>query len=102
MSKNVGKSIIAMAMILVASICACTTATSPKDVPEPEPSYALQPGKDGAFAVTEAVFAEKHDTRKSGFLLLDNNAKSLHQRLMLIDEARYSLDIQYYTLVWGR
>ena len=29
-------------------------------------------------------------------MLLDNNAESLHQRLMLIDEARYSLDIQYY------
>jgi putative cardiolipin synthase len=78
-------------MILVGS---CTTA--PREVPEPEPSYALEPGKDGAFADLEAAFIEKHGTKNSGFLLLDNNAESLHQRLMLIDEARYSLDIKYY------
>ena len=80
----------------MASVCSCTTTTAQKEVPEPQPGYALEPGKDGAFADLEAVFAEKHGTRKSGFLLLDNNAESLHQRLMLIDEARYSLDIQYY------
>lgn len=78
------------------SVYSCTTTTAPKQVPEPEPSYALQSGKDGAFADLEAAFAEKHGKQKSGFLLLDNNAESLHQRLMLIDEARYSLDIQYY------
>ena len=86
----------AFVLILMASVCSCTTATPPKEVPEPEPSYALKPGKDGAFADLEAAFAEKHGSRKSGFLLLDNNAESLHQRLMLIDEARYSLDIKYY------
>jgi len=84
----------ALAMSLLISIGSCTT--TPKEVPEPEPSFALEPGKDGAFADLEAAFVNKHGTRKSGFLLLDNNAESLHQRLMLIDEARYSLDIQYY------
>jgi putative cardiolipin synthase len=78
-------------MVLVGS---CTTA--PKEFSEPEPSYALEPGKDGAFADLEAAFIEKHGTRKSGFLLLDSNAESLRQRLMLIDEARYSLDIKYF------
>ena len=86
----------AFVLILMVSICSCTTTTAPKEVAELEPSYALEPGKDGAFADLEAAFAEKHGTRKSGFLLLDNNAESLHQRLMLIDDARYSLDIQYY------
>jgi putative cardiolipin synthase len=86
----------AFVLILMVSVCSCTTPTGPKEVPEPEPSYALKPEKDGAFTVLEAAFAEKHGTRKSGFLLLDNNAESLHHRLMLIDEARYSLDIQYY------
>ena len=81
-------------LILIALVGSCTTA--PKEVPEPEPSYALEPGKEGAFADLEAAFIEKHGTEKSGFLLLDNNAESLHQRLMLIDEASYSLDIQYY------
>ncbi len=81
-------------LILMALVSSCTTA--PKEFSEPEPSYALEPGKDGAFADLEAAFIEKHGNRKSGFLLLDNNAESLLQRLMLIDEARYSLDIKYY------
>jgi putative cardiolipin synthase len=84
----------ALIIILLISIGSCTTA--PKEVAEPEPSFALEPGKDGAFADLEAAFVKKHGTQKSGFLLLDNNAESLLQRLMLIDEARYSLDIQYY------
>lgn len=82
-------------LIFMALVASCATAPI-KEVSEPEPSYALQPGKDGAFADLEAAFIEKHGTRKSGFLLLDNNAESLDQRLMLIDEARYSLDIKYY------
>jgi putative cardiolipin synthase len=81
-------------LILMILVGSCTTA--PREVPEPEPSYALEPGKDGAFADLEAAFIEKHGTEKSGFLLLDNNAESLLQRLMLIDEACYSLDVQYY------
>jgi putative cardiolipin synthase len=81
-------------LIFIALMGSCTTA--PREVPEPEPSYALEPGKDGAFADLEAAFIEKHGIEKSGFLLLDNNAESLRQRLMLIDEARYSLDIKYY------
>ena len=88
----------AFVLIIMASVSSCTTATAPKEVAEPEPSYALKPEKDGAFTVLEAAFAEKHGTRKSGFLLLDNNAESLHQRLMLIDEARYPV----LSLVWGR
>ena len=85
----------AFILILMVTVCSCAT-TAPKEVPEPEPSYALEPGKDGALADLEVAFIEKYGTRKSGFLLLDNNAESLHQRLMLLDEARYSLDIKYY------
>ena len=76
------------------SVCACIT--TPKEVPEPEPSYALEPGKDGPFADLETAFAKTYGNQKSGFLLLDNNGDSLRQRLMLIDEARYSLDIKYF------
>ena len=80
-------------LILMALVSSCTTTTAPKEVAAPQPSYALEPGKDGACADLEAAIMEKHGSRKSGFLLLDNNAESLHQRLMLIDEACYSLDI---------
>ena len=83
-------------LILMVSVCSCTTTTAPKEVAEPEPSYALEPGQDGAFADLETAFIEMYGSQESGFLLLDNNAESLHQRLMLIDEARYSLDIKYY------
>jgi putative cardiolipin synthase len=81
-------------LILMILVGSCTTA--PKEFSEPQPSYALEPAKDGPFADLEAAFINKHGTEKSGFLLLDNNAESFHQRLMLIDEARYSLDIKYY------
>ncbi|UCD79595.1 MAG: phospholipase D family protein [Desulfobacterales bacterium] len=85
------------AMIFIVLVGSCTTAPAPtREFSEPEPSYAMEPGKDGTFADLEAAFTEKHGHLKSGFLLLDNNAESLRQRLMLIDEARYSLDIQYY------
>jgi hypothetical protein len=46
-------------LILMVSICSCTTTTPPKEVAEPEPSYALEPGKDGAFADLEAAFIEQ-------------------------------------------
>ena len=81
-------------LLLIALLVSC--ATPPKELPEPEPSYALASAKDGPFADLEAAFSAKHGNRKSGFMLLDNNAESLRQRLMLIDEARNSLDIQYY------
>jgi len=84
-------------MLLIALVGSCTTAPAPtRKFPEPEPGYALAPGKDGPLADLEASFIEKHGDLKSGFLMLDNSAESLRQRLMLIDEARYSLDIQYY------
>jgi phosphatidylserine/phosphatidylglycerophosphate/cardiolipin synthase-like enzyme len=67
-----------------------------QDFLESDPNYVLLLGKDGTLADLEAEFIEKHGSRKSGFLLLDNNAESLQQRLMLIDWARYSLDIKYY------
>jgi len=85
---------LAVVLILMALVGSCSTA--PKELPEPEPSYALAPGKDGPFADLEAAFVEKHGHQKSGFLLLDNSGESLRQRLMLIDEAHHSLDIKYF------
>lgn len=81
-------------MILLAFIISCTAVR--RDYPEPKPSSARDPGEQGPLAEVEFAFAQKHGTRKSGFLLLDNNQESLNWRLTLIDEARYSLDVQYY------
>jgi putative cardiolipin synthase len=77
-------------------VAACTGPTIREDYPEPEPSYALEPGQNGPLADLEAAFAKTHGSEKSGFLLLENNTEALNWRLALIDEARYSLDIQYY------
>jgi hypothetical protein len=86
----------AFALILIALVSSCTIASAPKTLSEPHPGCALEPVKDGPLANFEAEFAEKHGTQKSGFLLLDISGESLRQRLMLIDEARYSLDIKYF------
>ncbi len=86
------KHVIVMLLIVLMGAC----AAPPRELPEPEPSYALAPAKNGPFADLEAAFSKTHGNRKSGFLLLDNNAESLRQRLMLIDSARDALDIQYY------
>ena len=75
-------------------LAACTAIR--KDYPEPPPAQASLPGTDGPFADLEAEFAKTHGNEKSGFLLLENNTEALNWRLALIDEARYSLDIQYY------
>jgi putative cardiolipin synthase len=82
--------------ILTAFVVSCVTAPQELPVPEPEPVYALEPGKDGPFAALETQFSARYGDRQSGFLLLGNNGESLRQRLMLIDEARYSLDIKYF------
>ena len=86
------KYLIILTFLALAGSC----ATPPQEVPEPEPSYALAPGKDGPFADLEAAFRATHGSQKSGFLLLADNGESLRQRLMLIDEARHSLDIKYF------
>jgi putative cardiolipin synthase len=72
----------------------CTTVR--KDYPDPEPGFASPPGETGPFADLEAAFTRKHGRENSGFLLLENNSEALDWRLALIDEARHSLDLQYY------
>jgi putative cardiolipin synthase len=81
-------------LIALTLIFACTHVR--KDYPEPEPSFALEPGQQGPFADLEAAFSQRHGTQKSGFLLLDHNGESLNWRLALIDEAQHALDVQYY------
>ena len=75
-------------------LAACTAIR--KDYPDPPPAKASLPGPDGPFAELEAEFAKTHGSQKSGFLLLENNTEALKWRLALIDEAKYSLDVQYY------
>ena len=83
-------------LTLLFLLYACIGPAVREDYPEPEASYASQPGQDGPFAELEASFLKRHGAKKSGFLLLENNTEALEWRLAMIDEARYSLDVQYY------
>jgi len=77
-------------------ILPASCATVREDYPDPEPSFASDPGASGPLADLASAFARQHGPQKSGFLLLENNGESLKWRLALIDEARHSLDVQYY------
>ncbi len=59
---------------------------------------AIAPSSDTLLAGVEREFASKHGSDKSGFLLLERNEAALTWRLALIDNAKQSLDLQYY--VW--
>ena len=83
-------------LALLVLLAACNIITVRENYPEPEPSFASEPGRNGPFADLEAAFANTHGPQKSGFLLLENNTEALNWRLALIDEAKYSLDVQYY------
>ena len=85
---------ILFSLTLIVLLASCTTVR--EDYPDPEPSFSSEPGASGPLADLETAFAKQHGSQKSGFLLLENNAESLKWRLALIDEARYSLDVQYF------
>jgi len=89
---KISKFILFLTLLILPASC----ATVREDYPDPAQSFASKPGPAGPFADLDSAFASQHGTQKSGFLLLENNAESLKWRLALIDEARHSLDIQYY------
>lgn len=60
-------------------------------------SYALLPRPDTDFEPIEAAILERHGPQKSGFLLIPKNEEALNWRLAMMDHAKYSLDLQYYT-----
>ena len=84
------------AVLISFLILTLSCATVKHDFPDPKPSFASPPGATGPFAELEAAFVKQHGAENSGFMLLENNAEALTWRLALIDEARHSLDLQYY------
>jgi putative cardiolipin synthase len=83
-------------LLLTILIFAASCATVREDYPEPEPGYASAPGTSGPLADLESAFVARHGSEKSGFMLLENNEQALKWRLAIIDEARHSLDVQYF------
>jgi len=88
--------ILKFVLFLTLLVLLASCATVRENYPDPEPNFASKPGVSGPLADLESVFAKQHDSHKSGFLVLENNAEALKWRLALIDEARHSLDVQYY------
>ena len=88
---------LALAWLVLALVLA-GCAGPPRKVERPPPSYAAAPRADGTFAALEQRIGAAHGADASGFRLLDRNSEALKWRLVLIDHASHSLDIQYY--VW--
>jgi hypothetical protein len=70
-------------LFLILLMIPMSCATIREDYPDPEPDFASEPGVSGPLADLESAFASQHGTKKSGFLLLENNAESLEQSKVL-------------------
>ena len=82
-------------VILVAVVTMTVGCRSlPYDYELTEPTYALQPAREGPLAVFSTTCVERVDDGESCFLLLEKNDEDLQWRLALIDSARISLDLQ--------
>jgi putative cardiolipin synthase len=84
--------------ILSACFLAGCASAPPKQEAPPPPSYASAPRPDGVFARIEEAIQARYGEQASGFRLLDRNSEALKWRLVLVDSASHSIDLQYY--VW--
>jgi putative cardiolipin synthase len=84
--------------VLVAFVLSGCASAPPKPETPPPPSYASAPRPDGVFARIEEAVQAKYGGQTSGFRLLDRNSEALKWRLVLVDSASHSIDLQYY--VW--
>ena len=83
-------------LLLAGVLAGC--ASPPVKQERPPPSYAAAPLAHGTFAAIEEHIGAAHGLQASGFRLLDRNSEGLKWRLVLIDSASHTLDLQYY--VW--
>jgi putative cardiolipin synthase len=88
-----------MALFLVAALAVVGCAAPPAPTWQKPPAALTQaPRADSRFAPIEERIAGAHGPETSGFRLLERNAEGLQWRLVLIDSATHTLDLQYY--VW--
>jgi cardiolipin synthase C len=73
-------------------------ATAPTPWQRPPAAFAVPAQPDGLFASVESTLATAHGAEVSGFRLLESSTDALKMRLVLVDNARHSIDLQYY--VW--
>jgi len=84
---------------LVASsimLTACATTSLEKELIRDPPSYASPPAASGPLAALADEIEAEHGPEWSGFELLDESFAGLLWRLVLIDSATTSLDVQTY------
>jgi len=89
---------LAVASFFFACLVAGCASAPPEQEALPPPSFASAPRPDGVFSRIEETIRAKHGEQASGFRLLDRSSEALKWRLVLIDNASHSIDLQYY--VW--
>lgn len=93
---RIGQSACLIVLLLAYTLLAGCATRAP--LPAPPVELARQAQPDSVYAPFEARIAAAHGADASGFRLLERSDAALRYRLMLIDTARHSLDLQYY--VW--
>ena len=86
------QSIVLMLLLVLGSGCS-TVPIERSNLPD---SFALPPRADGGFALVGKALQAQYGENKSGFLLVDSNEEGLRWRLALVDQAKHTLDLQYY------
>lgn len=83
-------------LVLAALVGGCNSASLKKDIMQAPPSYAEAPATQGLLAEIATKIQAEHGNEYSGFRILDSSYEGLYYRLLLIDSAVSSLDIQTY------
>ncbi len=74
----------------------CSSASLKEDIVKAPPSFAEPPATEGILAEVAADIRARHGEQYSGFSILDSSYSGLFWRLVLIDSAVSTLDIQTY------
>jgi putative cardiolipin synthase len=85
----------ALALVLLLALSGCA---APPLGPKPPAENAIPAQSTGRFVAMEEGIRAAQGSDASGFRLVESNVDGLKWRLVLIDSATHSLDLQYY--VW--
>ena len=95
MTRSWRRRVTAVLAMAIGLLVGCASAPP---LPRPPPGAALPPQAGSVFEPVEQHIASVHGPDASGFHLLDRSDDALRWRLLVIDGARHSIDVQVY--VW--